>query len=126
MLLEITGGHLPGVCEELEKTGLVKIVNKNRLSTGVTDYILQNCLTGEIFSKSKTVFPLGWTEEKIVKSVWTIYEDPLLKVEKTGSGKFFKVGIIENINIQVLWSEKGKSNQVLDFIHTMYPINGQV
>ncbi|MBM17508.1 MAG: hypothetical protein CL947_00385 [Epsilonproteobacteria bacterium] len=125
-VLEITGGHLPGVCEDLANTGLVKIVNKNRLSTGVTDYILQNCLTGEIFSKPKTVFPLGWTEEKIVKSVWTIYEDPLLKVEKTGSGKFFKVGTIENINIQVLWSEKGKSNQVLDFIHTMYPINGQV
>ena len=120
-VLKVGGGHLSGVCEALEQTGLVEIVGKKTYPNGVVDYRLKNGLSGQIFKEPKTMFPEDWSVAKILKVTWEVYEDTSLKIKDAKGGKLSKVKIIDDIEIAVYWSEKGKDVQLSNYIHSSMP-----
>jgi hypothetical protein len=104
-ILDVGGGHLPGVCEALEKTGLVKIISKEKLPTGNVHYVMENIFSGELIYK--TILPEGWTEEKIAKAVWDIYQnDCAISICK--DGKFTKKGIVDSCPLAIYWNKIDK------------------
>jgi len=96
-ILDITGGHYPGVCEALEKTGLIKIIKKEELITRAIDYKFIDILTGKEFYK--TEFPLHWTEDKLTKAVWEVYEFGKDDVSKKGH---YRKGSIDGFDMQLV------------------------
>ena len=119
-LLEISGGHLSGVCEALEQTGLVEIVGEKTYPNGVVDYRLKNGLNGQIFKEPKTMFPKDWSAEKILKATWEVYEDN--SIIKEASSQLCKEKVIDKVNVKIYWGEKGKGSQVFDSVNSCYPV----
>lgn len=119
-IIKFGGGHLPGTCESLAKSGLVKILSKERLASGAIHYQLRSILKGKPFFK--TEFPSGWTAEKLAKAAWEVYENESLLKDFTQDGKFCKTGFFENVELKVIWSQKGKGKQIIDYINTAMPI----
>ena len=120
-VVEVSGGHLSGVCEALEQTGLVEIVGKKTYPNGVVDYRLKNSLNGLIFKEVKSVFPQSWGAEKILKATWEVYEDTSLKIKDAKGGKLSKIKVIDGVEIAIYWSEKGKDSQLLSYVHSSMP-----
>lgn len=94
-ILEIKGGHLPGMCEKLEKFGIAKILKKKTLHCGSTEYTMQNMVTGEIYSK--TAF--SWCEEKIAKSLYEVYETGVIKYTKKEVP--YKTKLIDGVDVSI-------------------------
>lgn len=119
-IIKFGGGHLPSTCESLAKSGLIKILSKKRLASGAVHYQLRSILKGKPFFK--TEFPSGWTAEKLAKAAWEVYENESLLKDFTQDGKFCKTGFFENVELKVIWSQKGKGKQIIDYINTAMPI----
>ena len=110
-VLDIKGGHLSGVCEELERTGLIKIIDKKVLSSGAVDYYLQNNLTGKMLEKSKTIFPSNWTAEKIAKAIWEVYENPISKDTLCNDKVHYqRVGFVDNVEVEIVFRDIVQKN----------------
>jgi hypothetical protein len=118
-ILDIKGGHLPGVCEALEKTGLVKIISKQKLKTGGIHYVMQDAFTGKPIEK--TVFLEGWTEEKIAKAVWDIYLNDS-DVSICDNGKFTKKGIVDGCELKMYWDSSNNNGKIIEDVITFLPI----
>ena len=121
-VLKIGGGHLSGVCEALEQTGLIEIVGKKTYPNGVVDYRLKNGLNGQIFKEVKSAFPESWSAEKIFNAAWNVYEDTSLIIKTSEKGQLFKAKAIDGLKVVVYWGQKGKGSQVSDYINTIYPV----
>ncbi|MCX5923690.1 MAG: hypothetical protein NTU89_03950, partial [Candidatus Dependentiae bacterium] len=71
--IELQGGHMAGTCKALERAGVVKIKKVRMLSSGCEQYILENIMTGKVYTK--TEFLTIWDAEKIVNSGLEILND---------------------------------------------------
>lgn len=102
-IMQITGGHMPGVCEALEQTGLIKIIKKDHLPSGATNYYLQNTTTGKILNEPKTTFPSAWNEEKIAQAIWNVYQQSTAtNVQLDQFPGYMRNGIFENFEMSLL------------------------
>ncbi|MBI2345280.1 hypothetical protein HYV10_04415 [Candidatus Dependentiae bacterium] len=110
-ILDVGGGHLSGVCEALEQTGLIKIVGKNKLSNGVIDYTMQDIFTGNPIYK--TVLPEKWTIEKIGDIVWEVFETG---TDIVTSKNWFKYKRIEDVDISLYLRTTKQQGNALDLI----------
>lgn len=109
-VLDITGGHLAGGCEQLEKFGIVKIINKKLLSTGAIEYSMENLATKRQFIK--TTFPKDWDSKKIIEAAWKIYESGY---DKSLDEVCYKVGAFEGFNMSIILQYITKtSNKSID------------
>ncbi len=118
-ILHIGGGHLPGVCEALEQTGLVNIISKEKLPTGGIHYVMENAFTGK--SIKKTVFLEGWTTEKIAQAVWDIYHNDSA-VTMCGNGKFTKRGNFDGCELNIYFNISGNGGKIIENIVTCLPV----
>ncbi|MBI2259958.1 MAG: hypothetical protein HYU67_13795 [Flavobacteriia bacterium] len=118
-ILDVKGGHLPGVCEAFEQTGLVKIISKQKLKTGGVHYVMQDAFTGKPIEK--TVFLEGWNEEKIAKAVWDIYCNDS-EIFICDNGKFTKIGIIDGCELNIYWDSSNNNGKIIEEIVTCLPV----
>ncbi|MBP9765119.1 hypothetical protein KBD08_02165 [Candidatus Babeliales bacterium] len=118
-ILNISGGHLFGVCEALEKIGLVKIIGKELLSGGSIHYKMNSIFTNRLIEK--TVFPCHWTEEKIAQAVWDIYcNDSAISI--CDNGKLTKRGFVDECELKIYWDSIINNNKIIDEIVTGLPV----
>jgi len=100
-ILKVGGGHLPGTCEALEKIGLVKVINKKQLATGTIDYIIQDICSGKL--STKTELAVTWTEEKLLKAVWEIFDHPIqADVLSTNDKHYIRKGIVDGYEMNIV------------------------
>ncbi|MCX5923622.1 MAG: hypothetical protein NTU89_03610, partial [Candidatus Dependentiae bacterium] len=94
--IQFKGGHLAGICNRLESTGMVKIIEANTLSNGCLEYTLENSFNGAKFTK--TEFPAHWDYEKIIKSCWDVFENPISEdILSRDNVHYYRMGIIDNV-----------------------------
>ena len=60
--------------------------------------------------------------KKILNASWNVYEDTSLTIKKSERGQLFKTKTIDGLKVVVYWGQKGKRNQVSDYINTIYPV----
>lgn len=118
-ILDIGGGHLSGVCEALEKEGLIKIISKHELSGNGIHYVMENASTGKPILK--TVFPEKWTIDKVAQAVLDVYQNDSA-ISICGNGNFTKSGIVDGCELKIYWESSNNNGKIIEKIVTCLPI----
>ncbi len=110
------GWHLDYL-QEIEKSGIIKFINKRILKNGV--YQVDLVYNGKIIKKGATFFPSNLTWEQVMGIFCEAYKDFLSKSSKAkelSNGNYLARGFSKNnIEIGMIFTKKGH-------LKTLYPI----
>ncbi len=121
MVLSISGGHLYGSCEAIERAGFVKIQKIVSLPSGGLHYFMEDIFTGSILDK--TIFPKSWDAKKICDAAWKLYEGAGTDmVVQSEAAMLIKQGLIEGTAIKLCYTVKNVDTLSIHKIVTCFPV----
>ena len=118
MVLNISGGHLHGVCEAVERAGFVKIKEVVTLPSGALHYYMEDIFIGRILEK--TVLPRSWDAKKLCDATWKLYDGA--GIVKEALHGLTKTGVVDGIEFEMYCSVNKEAMLVMHKIVTCYPI----
>lgn len=118
MILNISGGHLYGACEAIERAGFVKIQKIVTLPSGALNYFMEDVFTGRILNK--TIFPKSWDAKQLCDAAWKLYEGAG-EVTLVSKGQYFKKSVMNSVKMEIYCVSKTEG-LLVDKILTCYPV----
>jgi len=119
--IKLSGGHLAGCTEALAEKGLIKIIDKQQLSTGCWKYDCADIFTGEKFTK--TEFHVSWDKEMIIQKSWDLFENPAIAVISLRDGKMGKIAKMVEKELTIVIKNHEKDINIVTILPYIEELN---